>query len=500
MEQLSLLSPIKAVVKPVNVKQRKNTLSQNNIAYKISVLLLILFFPNLSWASSLSLQAVHSFSGWLALMVFFAAYGLVMCEELTQLKKSKPVVLAAGIIWLLVAIAGMQKGLSDVVNLALRQYVVDYAELLLFLVVAMTYINAMTERQVFAALRIWLINQGLSYRRLFWITGILAFFLSPIADNLTTALIMGAVVAAVGAGNVRFISLGCINVVVAANAGGAFSPFGDITTLMVWQSGIVPFASFFKLFFPALISFLIPALFMHWAIPKEKPLSTEYLDPVQLRPGALLTIALFLLTVLTTVIFQHYFALPPALGMMTGLGYLQFFAYFSKKRFQRSSVNRQAAIGKEFDFFRKIQDLEWDTLLLFYGIILGVGGLATLGYLEIAANFLYHQLGATLPVAQQATPANILVGILSALIGNIPVLFGVLSMNPQMSQGQWLLVTLTTGIGGNLLSLGSAAGIGLMGQAQGAYTFIRHLRWVWAIALGYLAAILCHLWINSHLF
>jgi Na+/H+ antiporter NhaD/arsenite permease-like protein len=97
------------------------------------------------------------------------------------------------------------------------------------------------------------------------------------------------------------------------------------------------------------------------------------------------------------------------------------------------------------------------------------------------------------------TWANVLVGVLSAIVDNIPVMFAVLTMNPDMSLGQWLLVTLTTGVGGSLLSIGSAAGVALMGQARGVYTFFAHLKWSWAVALGYAASIWVHLWLNSHL-
>jgi Na+/H+ antiporter NhaD/arsenite permease-like protein len=98
------------------------------------------------------------------------------------------------------------------------------------------------------------------------------------------------------------------------------------------------------------------------------------------------------------------------------------------------------------------------------------------------------------------TTANILVGIVSAIVDNIPVMFAVLSMNPDMSQGQWLLVTLTAGVGGSLLSIGSAAGVAVMGQARGIYTFFSHIKWIWAIALGYAASIYVHLWLNSAMF
>jgi Na+/H+ antiporter NhaD/arsenite permease-like protein len=99
-----------------------------------------------------------------------------------------------------------------------------------------------------------------------------------------------------------------------------------------------------------------------------------------------------------------------------------------------------------------------------------------------------------------ATNANITVGLLSAIVDNIPVMFAVLTMNPDMSTGQWLLVTLTAGVGGSLLSIGSAAGVALMGQARGKYTFFGHLKWTPAIALGYAASIAAHMWLNASLF
>jgi len=134
---------------------------------------------------------------------------------------------------------------------------------------------------------------------------------------------------------------------------------------------------------------------------------------------------------------------------------------------------------------------EWDTLMFFYGVILCVGGLGTLGYLALVSQQLYEGMG--------PTTANILIGLLSALVDNIPMMFAVLTMNPDMSLGQWLLITLTTGVGGSLLSIGSAAGVALMGQARGIYTFFAHLKWSWAVALGYAASIWVHLWLNSHL-
>jgi NhaD family Na+/H+ antiporter len=432
--------------------------------------------------------------GIFAIVIFVIAYLLVMAEEYTDLRKSKPVIIAAGIIWGVLGYYYAHHGMPEVAEHAVRQNLLEYAELLLFLLVAMTYINAMEERGVFNKLRAWLIEKGFSFRQLFWMTGLLAFLISPVADNLTTALLMCAVVMAVGGNNNRFIALACINIVVAANAGGAFSPFGDITTLMVWQKGVVQFWTFFALFLPAAVNFLVPAAVMHMAIPKERPTAAR--ESVVLQRGARRIIILFLLTIATAVVFHNFLGLPPVIGMMTGLGYLQLLGFYLKKTCAWYHVNDKPSgqLGDivPFDVFNKVARAEWDTLLFFYGVVLCVGGLGFIGYLGVVSEIMYVQWGATL--------ANTVIGLLSAVVDNIPVMFAVLTMNPDMSTGQWLLVTLTAGVGGSLLSIGSAAGVALMGQARGKYTFFGHLKWAPVIALGYAASIATHMWVNSSYF
>ena len=441
-------------------------------------------------------------TGYAAFTVFVAAYILVIVEESLHLRKSKPVMVAAGAIWMLTAIAYASQQQSHLVAEILRHNLLEYAELMLFLLSAMTFINTMVERNVFAALRAGLVSLGWSFRAVFWVTGTLAFCISPVADNLTTALVMGAVVMAIASGDTRFISVACINVVVAANAGGAFSPFGDITTLMVWQKGVVHFGDFFSLFIPSLINWLVPAILISITIPYEKP-STRTRS-IGVKHGGYVVVILFLITIAGTVLLHHFLEVPPFLGMMTGLGILKSYGHFLRRKelnewTESSPLDGSISLGtqfkpavKPFDVYISMKRVEWDTLMFFYGIMLCVGGLGALGYLAALSDFLYKDLG--------ATTANILIGILSAVVDNIPVMFAVLSMNPDMSLGQWLLVTLTSGVGGSLLSIGSAAGVALMGQARGIYTFFAHLKWIWAIALGYAASIAVHLVMNSALF
>ena len=429
--------------------------------------------------------------GLTALTLFILAYLLVVAEEFTHLRKSKPVVLVAGLIWALLAFEYADGESSHVVEHAVEHFLVEFAQLFLFLLTAMTYVNAMTERNVFEALRSWLVARGFTFRRIFWITGILSFFLSPLIDNLTTALVMCAVVLAIGKDQPRFVTVACVNIVVGANAGGAFSPFGDITTLMVWQRGLVDFWTFFALFVPSLVNFLVPATVMSFAVSSE--IAPPDVSRVVLRRGAKRIVLLFVATILTAVSFHNYLHLPPFLGMMIGLTYLQLFGYYLRRTHKRTALDRKGYgdVGDiaPFDAFKETARVEWDTLLFFYGVIMCVGGLGFIGYLQYMSLFLYGSLGATV--------ANVSVGALSALVDNIPIMVAVLEMNPSMDLQQWLLITLTAGVGGSLLSIGSAAGVALMGQARGAYTFFGHLRWTPVIALGYALSIWAHFVINA---
>jgi len=447
------------------------------------------------------IDLTNHFVGYLAIGLFVFALFMVIIEEHIHLRKSKPVMLAAGLIWAAIAIMYMEHDNPHIVEQAARHNLLEYAELMLFLLVAMTYVNTMTERRVFDALRLWLINQGFGFKKLFWMTGILSFLMSPIADNLTTALVMCTIIISVGGSNIRFINLSCINIVVAANAGGAFSPFGDITTLMVWQKGLVDFWSFFTLFLPSVVNFIIPAIIMSFFVPDEHPEVDDTGDKVYMLVGAKRVIALFFVTIATAVTFHSVLHLPPVFGMLTGFSFLQLFGYYLKMKGASLRENKithtpeivdKTCEDRRFDIFKKVAQTEWDTLFFFYGVVMCVGGLGFIGYLSMISETLYSQWD---PIW-----ANSAVGVLSAVVDNIPVMFAVLTMNPDMSIGQWLLVTLTAGVGGSLLSIGSAAGVAVMGQARGSYTFFSHLKWTPVIALGYIASIATHLLVNADMF
>jgi len=449
------------------------------------------------------LDLTHHWVGYFSLAAMVTAYVAAMFEEATELRKSKPMLLAATLIWFAIVFTYQQQGNDELAITAFKSNLLAYIELLLFIMVSMTYLNAMEDMRIFEALKVWLVGKHFSYRQLFWITGWLVFFISSVVNGLTAGLLMGAVVVAVGKYSPRFVSLACINIVVATNAGGSFSPLGGISTLFVWQHGMLTFTEFFKLFVPCMVNFLIPAAAMHFAVPKDKP--TIEAGRVVLPRGAKRIIFLFGVTIGLAVTFDMTLHMPAAAGMMAGLSLLQFFYFYLQNSHKSDSqkqsesalldgdeINSSILEAGRFDIFEKVGRLEWDTLLFFYGAMMGIGGLGYIGYLDAISQVLYGQLSPTL--------ANIAIGLSSAFVDNGTLMFAVLTMHPDIPQGQWLLLTLTLGVGGSLLAIGSAPGIGLLGQAKGQYTFSSHLKWFPVILLGYFVSIGVHFLVNAQSF
>ena len=430
--------------------------------------------------------------GFASIICFCMAYTLVIFEEQIHMRKSKPVILIGCFMWALIGIYEAQHGGGHAHD-HVKELIAEIGELFFFLLVAMTYINTLDERNVFKALRAWLLKKGLGFKKLFWATGGITFLLSPLADNLTSALLMSTVALAVSNGNGRFIVPAFVNIVVAANAGGAWSPFGDITTLMVWTSGKVATTEFSYLVLPSIVNWLVPASIMYFAVPDEHPEPDK--EEVELKPGAKVIIGLGIFTIATAVSFHQFLHLPPFLGMMFGLGLLMMMGWYLKrwgehKHLVKMGIPDERRDRPRFNIFSKVEGVEFDTLLFFFGVLTAVGALQYIGYLALASESMYGTLG--------PTTANIIIGVLSAIVDNIPVMYAVLKMSPEMGLDQWLLITLTCGVGGSLLSVGSAAGVAVMGVDRKYYTFMSHLKWAPVIALGYIASIVCWYFVTPH--
>ena len=421
------------------------------------------------------LHLTSTWVGILSLIIFVVGYYFIATEDKYHINKAKPALFTGTSIFMLIGVYFAMNGLDGhYLEEATEKLIVEIAEIFFFLMVAMTYIEAMIDRRVFASLRYNLVSKGYSYKKLFWITGILAFFISPVADNLTTALILSTVLITIDRENHNFLVPGAINIVVAANAGGAWSPFGDITTLMVWIDGKGAFQEFLYLFPASFVGWFVTAFLLSRFVPNDKPHFDISERKVEIKRGGKQVIGLFVLTIALAVLSHQLLHLPAMWGMMFGLALLKLYIY---------SENLKRDKDHKLNPFSWIAKIENDTLLFFFGILAAVGGLHFLGYLEYFTK-LYDTLGPTV--------VNIGVGFISAIIDNVPVMSAVLKSNPNMGDAttaQWMLVTMTAGIGGSLISFGSAAGVGVMGKMHGIYTFNSHMKYAWTILVGYVISI-----------
>ena len=441
--------------------------------------LMILFLGSLSlFASTDSSVTIPDITmtwvGFTTLFIFIIGYYLVAAEEKYGIDKAKPALFIGTFMFILIAIYYSLNNLDmNLVHIQAQHLILEIAEIFFFLFVAMTYIESLLNMRVFDNLKYKLISKGYTYRKLFWVTGFLAFFISPVADNLTTALILSTVLITIEKSRKDFLVPSAINIVVAANAGGAWSPFGDITTLMVWAAGKGQFTDFLYLFPAAILGYFVTAFLLSRFVPKVVPVFDASKEKMpKMTEGAKVVIFLGVLTIVCAVLTHQVLHLPAMWGMMFGLSLLKVYAYGLKRKYG----------SEHFNIFNSMSKIENNTLMFFFGILAAVGALYFVGWLGLAA-VVYH------PDVLGSTMANIGVGFLSAIVDNVPVMSAILKANPDMGVDQWMLVTMTAGIGGSLISFGSAAGVGVMGKMHGIYTFGSHLKYSWTILLGYIVSV-----------
>ena len=414
--------------------------------------------------------------GWSSLLIFTIGYYFIATEDKYEIDKAKPAIFIGTLMFILVAIYYYMNHLNmDLIHNQVNHLILEISGIFFFLFVAMTYIETMIHMGVFEKLKYNLISKGYTYRQMFWATGFIAFFLSPIADNLTTALILSTVLITIERENKAFLVPGAINIVVAANAGGAWSPFGDITTLMAWTAGKGTFVDFLYLFPSSIIGYIVTAFLLSKVVPNTIPdINLEEMKKPEVMHGANIVVGLGIFTIFSAVMSHQVLHLPAMWGMMFGLSLLKLYDYRLKRK-----------LGEGFNVFKSISKIENNTLLFFFGILAAVGALYFIGWLALAA-VVYD------PNVLGPTWSNIGVGFLSAIVDNVPVMSAVLKANPAMGLDQWMLVTLTAGVGGSLIAFGSAAGVGVMGKLPGIYTFGSHMKYSWMILVGYIVS--CLIW------
>ena len=441
----------------------------------IRILSFLVLFFSVGFANELNNpDLTTTWVGIATLAIFVVGYYFIANEEKYHIDKSVPALFIGIFTFLMIAVYYAMNDLNiHLVHDEAESVILEIAEIFFFLFVAMTYIESLIDMGVFDSLKYSLISKGYTYRKLFWATGFLAFFISPIADNLTTALILSTVLITIDKQKKEFLVPGAINIVVAANAGGAWSPFGDITTLMAWTAGKGHFIDFLYLFPSSVLGYLVTASLLSRIVPKTKPeFDVEKEIKPRMKEGAKVVIVLGVFTIACAVLSHQILDFPAMWGMIFGLVLLKIYSYKLSKRFGKDHFNVFASMAK----------IENNTLMFFFGILAAVGALYFVGWLNLAS-IVYE------PEYLGATNANIAVGFLSAIVDNVPVMSAILKANPDMDLSNWMLVTLTAGIGGSLISFGSAAGVGVMGKLKGIYTFSAHMKYAWTILLGYFISI-----------
>eukprot|EP00792_Barthelona_sp_PAP020_P014033 TRINITY_DN9645_c0_g1_i1.p1 TRINITY_DN9645_c0_g1~~TRINITY_DN9645_c0_g1_i1.p1 ORF type:complete len:255 (+),score=21.03 TRINITY_DN9645_c0_g1_i1:352-1116(+) len=242
---------------------------------------------------------------------------------------------------------------------------------------------------------------------------------------------------------------------------------------MAWTSGKGHFVDFLYLFPSSILGYLVTAFLLSKVVPNSKPDFHADTQKPEMKEGAKAVIILGIITIATAVLAHQVLDFPAMWGMMFGLVLLKVHSFKLTKKF-----------GKDhFNVFESMSKIENNTLLFFFGILAAVGALYFVGWLTLAS-VVYH------PDYLGATYSNIAVGFLSAIVDNVPVMSAILKANPDMDLSNWMLVTLTAGIGGSLISFGSAAGVGVMGKLKGIYTFSSHMKYAWTILLGYFVSII----------
>lgn len=409
--------------------------------------------------------------------LFVFLLGGIMSKKWTDIPEWI-IALGAGVLmWIIIGIVYSGNGS---VSASLNHHLGDFSKLFLFLMAAMVFITAMKKTGLFTLIEHHIIKRQYSDTQLFWRMGWLTFFLSAFLDNAVAALIMGSIIKSAvpdtkteeGLTHSRkpFRIMLLVNTVSAANAGGAFSAIGDTPSILLYQSGKASVFDLLSLFPASVINYIVLAFVMTYSLKpkkKEKPMAREEVLRLEVQRHGIAVVILFLLSIVLSVTFTGLWKeIPPFAGMLIGIVMLYWYG-----RKHRKSVT--------IDLDAKLQEIEMPMLLLFCGLMLAVGALGHVGILKDVSHLAYSAY----------TPETVAfgIGILSAALDNVGLMFAVLGMNPTLDTSGWLLITFALSVGGNLLSMGSAAGIALMGQSK-EYGFFEHLKWLPALLLAYVAS------------
>jgi len=401
----------------------------------------------------------------LLVMAVVAFLGVVL-EEVIHVNKAKVVLLFGALSWMVLFIAAPDEAMRGRVQGALNENITDIASLWLFLLATMTFVAYLNKKGLIENIIYRILPGRITERKLLFLTGIFCFVFSSIADNITATLVSVALVLSLNLELRKMLRFATL-VVFAVNSGGVSMITGDVTTLMIFMADKVEITNLLLLSLPALLAVLLLAALLSVGLNNEVVIERNALH--ELRGVDKLIGALFLLTIIATILLSLFFAIPPVLTFLTGLALMFLIARFFNEDIDNDPI------------LEYIRVIEFETLLFFLGVLLLVGMLQFIGTLQSLTS-LYDVMPAML--------ANFLMGMLSALIDNVPLTAALLKANLQMNAAEWMGLTYAVGVGGSLLIIGSAAGIVAMSKMPGL-TFITYLRsfglLLMAFAFGFIA-------------
>lgn len=416
-------------------------------------------------------------------ILFVVGYAAIALEHPLRINKAAPALLTGMLVWSLLMVGHV--GTHDPLH-ALNEHLSGIASILFFLLGAMTVVELMDAHAGFQVITDRI--TGTNKRSLLWVIGILTFFLSAALDNMTTAIVMCALLRKMIADREDLWTFSGM-VIIAANAGGAWSPIGDVTTIMLWIDGQVTSANIIaKLFLPSLVCLVLPLLWMsrsmRGSIQRPNMVPDGHLSNV--TKGQQLTVFLIgLFTLLGVPVFKQLTHLPPFMGIMFGLGILWVYTEFIHARGIEERGQLQVT-----SILRRI---DHSSILFFLGILAAVAGLETAGHLTMLAGWLDSALGNIYAV-------NTVIGVLSAVVDNVPLVAAAQGMYPMTTyppdHSFWELLALCAGTGGSILIIGSAAGVAVMGILGIEFGwYVRKI--AFPAALGYFGGILTF-WVMWH--
>lgn len=420
----------------------------------------------------------------LTALLFFVGYTCIALEHNIKVDKAATALFLGILLWLVLAFSGAE--LSETI-FELKEHFEEIAEILFFLLGAMTIVELIDRHEGFA-----IIHQNIGTKkkiRLLWILSLLAFFLSAVLDNLTTTIVMVAIIKKLLDTKEDLWTFAGF-IIIAANAGGAWSPIGDVTTIMLWNGGQVSSnAVISEVFLPSLVCLLVPLTIVSYrfrgAIINQGVNKIAMDRKLAPRESNIILILGFLL-LLMVPLFKSMTHLPPFMGMLFSLSIFWLVTELMHKK--KTSTEKQY-----FSVAATMQRIDTPSILFFLGILLAVAALQTNGSLTVVGKGLEHTFN-------DLTIVNGLLGLLSSIVDNVPIVAGAMGMYsievyPQDHEF-WTLLAYCAGTGGSVLIIGSAAGIAAMGLLKIDFLwYLKHVAWL--ALLGYLAGMAAYIFANG---